>query len=672
MAKANRLIHESSPYLLQHAHNPVDWQAWGKEALAQAQKEDKPILLSIGYSACHWCHVMEHESFEDETVAEIMNNHFVCIKLDREERPDIDQIYMDAIQHMGLNGGWPLNVFLMPNQKPFYGGTYFPKPKWIELLESVAVAYQKNKDKLGESAEQFAAALNQSEAEKLDFGQLKEQDFTEQDLAVTFEMLKKFFDQDQGGTLGAPKFPMPVIWEFLTTYHQLTDDKEALAHLALTLNEMANGGIYDQIGGGFARYAVDAEWFAPHFEKMLYDNGQLISIYANGFLATKNNRYAEVVAETIDFCERELKAEKGGYHAALDADSEGVEGKYYTWTYQEWQDVLGTESDLLAQYYGIEPSGNWENGVNIPYLKSSLDDFARLKNISPDAFKKQLSNAKALLLQKRAERVRPGLDNKILSGWNGLLLKGLCDAHKALPANGYDRLAFDLADFLISQFIHNGKLFRTYTDHNKLPGYLEDYAAVIQGLLSAFELSSHKQYLDTAQQLSQYCIDHFFDEQEQLFHYTDANGEALIARKKEIFDNVIPSSNAIMAENLHWLSIYSGDDRFHTISNEMLKQVKHIIRKEPRYMAKWAHVLSLKLRATKEIIIMGENAKAEQQTFWQHHFPNVCVLASQQPDDNLTIFKGRTAINNQTTFYVCENRACKLPVHSLNEALKQL
>ncbi len=380
MPSNNKLHEESSPYLLQHANNPVNWQAWNEAALKQAITEDKPIILSIGYSACHWCHVMEHESFEDEEVAKLMNENYICIKVDREERPDVDQIYMDAVQAMGLNGGWPLNVFLMPNQKPFYGGTYFPKPNWMELLDKVATAFQTNRKKLSESADNFAVALNTKESARINFNLSTDYTFDKSIVHKAYEKLLKFIDWDNGGITGAPKFPMPVIWEFLLKYALITKNEQALKALSHTLTEIGNGGIYDQIGGGFARYSVDAEWFAPHFEKMLYDNGQLISLYAKAATALADNRYQEIVAQSIAFTNRELQNDRNGFFSALDADSEGIEGKYYTWTQTDFDEVLNADdtiAKLLKAFYNVTADGNWEDGRNILFRHSNITDFAK-------------------------------------------------------------------------------------------------------------------------------------------------------------------------------------------------------------------------------------------------------------------------------------------------------
>ncbi len=673
MPKANKLIHETSPYLLQHAYNPVNWQAWNSTALEEAKRTDKPILLSIGYAACHWCHVMEHECFEDEEVARVMNENFICIKLDREERPDIDQIYMDAIQNMGLNGGWPLNVFLMPNQKPFYGGTYFPKKNWLGLLDNVALAYQKDKQKLSESADNFALAINSSEAEKLDFGQAKDNDFNESTLDAAFLQFEKFMDWDLGGTVGAPKFPMPVIWQFLSRYAALSNSARASKAVDFTLQSIAQGGIYDQIGGGFARYSVDAEWFAPHFEKMLYDNGQLISLYANQYRLTKNAYFNNVIEESIQFIERELMDASGGFYSALDADSEGEEGKFYVWTFEEWKNTLKDDHELMAKFFNIIPEGNWEKGVNIPYRHTSEAAFCKAEKIELASFESTLLNSKNKLLEARAEKVRPGLDDKILCGWNALMLKGLCDAYKANSNISFLRLAENNYQFLIDNMLAGRKLFRNFKNGKAtIDAYLEDYALCIQAFISYSEITGDLGALEKAGELADYTIENFFDETEQLFYYTDKQSEKLIARKKEIFDNVIPSSNAVMVENLHWLSILSGNSRYMKISDAMLKQIQHLIPREPKYLSNWASAYSLKAYTSYDVVILGPLAKDFQQKLWSDYLPNILILAIESHNSDLPVLKGKDLVEGKTTIFVCENNACQKPVHSVVEALDQL
>lgn len=673
MPKSNKLIRESSPYLLQHAHNPVDWQAWGEEALNQAKKEDKPILLSIGYAACHWCHVMEHESFEDEEVAKVMNENYVCIKLDREERPDIDQIYMDAIQNMGLNGGWPLNVFLMPNQKPFYGGTYFPKNKWLEILDKVAMAFQSSRNQLEESADKFAQALNAPDGEKLSLGVLQADEFDPKILSQAYQKLSSFIDWDNGGTLGAPKFPMPVIWKFLMKHAFHSQNPEAKKGLEFTLTSMADGGIYDQVGGGFARYSVDAEWFAPHFEKMLYDNGQLISLYADAYRFTKNPYFKEIFEDSIRFSVREIMDSYCRFYSALDADSEGEEGKFYTWTYKELQQILGDEAEQVLKFYNVSEKGNWENGRNILFRHSTIEDFCKAEKLDSEKFKEQLQSAKDQLLEAREVRVRPAMDDKILTGWNALQMKGICDAYKAHQDEKYKAIAQDNFVFL-SEFVWDGNhLFRSFkNDQVKIKAYLEDYALTIQASLALFEITADAKALDFAETLANYTIQNFYDEKEKLFFYTDRLSEELIARKKEIFDNVIPSSNSVMIENLHWLGILKGNSNFIEISVQMLKQIQHLLAREPKFLANYASAYALKAYRSYDVVIVGKKANELQKELWTHYLPNTFIMAIQEESNEQLVWKGKEIINTKTTIYVCENNACQQPVYSVDDALDQI
>ncbi|WNB18815.1 thioredoxin domain-containing protein [Marivirga arenosa] len=673
MPKPNKLIHETSPYLLQHAYNPVEWQAWNEEALNRARAEDKPILLSIGYAACHWCHVMEHESFEDNEVANVMNENYICIKLDREERPDIDQIYMDAIQNMGLNGGWPLNVFLMPDQKPFYGGTYFPKHKWLEILDKVAIAFQNSRKQLAESADKFSKALNVSEVEKLNLGINKDHNFDNSVLIQAYQKLSESFDWDNGGTLGAPKFPMPVIWQFLTQYAFHSKNPEAKKALELTLESMADGGIYDQIGGGFARYSVDAEWFAPHFEKMLYDNGQLISLYADAYRFTKNPYFKEVFEDSIKFMVRELMDPNCRFYSALDADSEGVEGKFYTWTYNELKNHINENEEPVLKFLNVEKEGNWENGVNILFRHTSIESFCKAENLDSSNFKETFNSVKDKLLDQREERIRPALDDKILTGWNALQLKGLCDAYKAHKDEKYKAIALDNFVFL-SEFVWDGTLlYRSFkNDQAKIKAYLEDYALTIQALISLFEITSDLKVLNFAEKLANYTIENFYDEKEKLFFYTDKNSETLIARKKEIFDNVIPSSNSIMIQNLHWLGILKGNSAFTDISNEMLKQTQHLIAREPKFLSNWASAFILKSYPCYDVVIVGKDAKKIQRELWQHYLPNAFCMAIEEENNDELVWKGKEIINTKTSIYVCENNACQYPVFTSEDAIALL
>ncbi|QCR21003.1 thioredoxin domain-containing protein [Pontibacter sp. SGAir0037] len=667
----NRLINASSPYLLQHAYNPVDWYPWGEEALQKAKAEDKPIVVSIGYAACHWCHVMEHQSFENEKVAEVMNEHFVCIKVDREERPDVDAVYMDALHAMGVQGGWPLNVFLNPDAKPFYGGTYFPPKQWVNLLLNIADAYKKSRKELDQSAEQFAQHLNRSELDK--YG-LQKSNFhvREDDFRLMGYNLSVKFDREKGGIGQAPKFPMPTDYLFLLRYYSHTSDQSMLNQVNLTLREMAYGGIYDQIGGGFARYSVDADWLVPHFEKMLYDNGQLVSLYAEAYQLTKEPLYKSVVYETIAFVERELMSEENGFYSSLDADSEGEEGKFYTFTKEELQKILGDEEPLFSKYYHATAAGNFEHGRNILHRRVSEEKFARENQLEPDVLQEMTQDWKAAIMRVRAARVRPGLDDKILCSWNALMLKGLADAYYTFGEKHFLELALRNAGFIRQRLKQEERLYHNYkAGKATIDGFLEDYALLIRAFTRLYEVTFDAQWLQEAKALTDYTLTHFFDEQEGMFFFTDNSSQQLIARKKEITDNVIPSSNSVMATNLHFLGLYFDEARYQQLSDDMLSKVKDLVIKEPSFLSNWASLYFHKLTSTAEVAIVGEKAAKIRSDFSSYYLPNM-LLAGTAGTSSLPLLQDRTAIAGKTTIYVCFNRACQLPVHTTAEALSQL
>ncbi|ALI97954.1 thioredoxin domain-containing protein [Rufibacter tibetensis] len=671
--KPNSLLQETSPYLLQHAYNPVDWYPWGPEALQKAKDEQKPILVSIGYAACHWCHVMEHQSFEKEEIAQVMNQNFVCIKVDREERPDVDQVYMDALQAMGLQGGWPLNVFLNPDAKPFYGGTYFPPQNWMQLLQSITDAYAKSRAELDKSADQFAEHLNQSELAKYGL-QHRNPDFNQADFEQMFQNLKKRFDVKRGGTGEAPKFPMPSIWRFLLRYYHHSHDPVALEQVNLTLEEMAFGGIYDQVGGGFARYSVDEVWLVPHFEKMLYDNGQLISLYSEAYQVTRNELYKQVISETIAFVERELTSPEGGFYSSLDADSEGVEGKFYVFTQAELQEILGEGAELASSYYNTTHEGNWEHGVNILHRRQTDEAFAADQGLSVEELQEHVQNWKDTLLQVRSQRIRPGLDDKILTSWNALMLKGLTDAYKAFGEPRMLELACTNAHFLLQNLKQENQLFHNYKKGKAtINGFLEDYALLIQALIGLYQITFEEQWLKEARKLTDYTLSHFYDEQEELFFFTGTAGEQLIARKKELFDNVVPASNSVMAMNLHFLGLYFDKDQYSNLSDKMLSKVRDLVVQEPMHLANWASVYHLKMKPTAEIAIIGPETHSFRNLLQQHFLPNALLAGSKEENDSsLPLLDDRFAQEGKTTLYVCYNRTCQLPVQSVAEALEQV
>ncbi|MFN3851617.1 MAG: thioredoxin domain-containing protein [Spirosomataceae bacterium] len=679
---SNRLANETSPYLQQHAHNPVDWYPWSEEALSKAKTEDKPILVSIGYSACHWCHVMERESFENQQIAEIMNRYFVCIKVDREERPDVDAIYMDSLHAMGVRGGWPLNVFLMPDAKPFYGGTYFPPKNWANLLMSIQNAFVNNRSELQNSAEGFTQNMHFKESDKYQLSNEEGVAFSEDELIVMFNRLQKDFDTEKGGMNRAPKFPMPSIWMFLLRYYHQTEDQRALKQLTLTLDRVALGGIYDQVGGGWTRYSTDDEWKVPHFEKMLYDNGQLVSLYSEAFALTRNELYKRNVYQTIEWLEREMTSQEGGFYSALDADSEGIEGKYYIWTKTEIEDILGVDAEEFCNIFEFSEEGNWEHGYNIVHAEVP---FPTSQNPRIEKWYQQLK-------EYRDQRPRPGLDNKILCSWNGLMLKGLVDAYKYFNEPKFLALALRNAQFIyenltVSVQNEDGKegrgllhLYLTRSDGRPNPSpdgegssrsvvaFLEDYAAVIDAYIALYQVCFDEKWLREAEMLAEYTIGNFYDSEDEFFYFTDVQGEELIARKKEMFDNVIPASNSIMAANLYWLSVLLERTDFRMISDKMLGKMKKLILAEPQWLTNWACLASYHAKPTAEVVIVGSEISNIREQIDKTYNPNKVFVATQTASE-LPLLQGRTAINDQTTIYVCFDKTCQLPTNDVQKAL---
>ena len=671
--KANKLITSQSPYLLQHAYNPVNWYPWGEEALALAKKENKPILVSIGYSSCHWCHVMEHESFEDEETAQLMNEHFVCIKIDREERPDLDNIYMEAIQVMGLQGGWPLNVFLMPNQKPFYGGTYFPSNKWKSVLSSITEGFKNHHDQLAESADGFGRSLNAKEIEKYSLKEDKES-LSLDYLSEAVEGILQKFDHKWGGLNRSPKFPMPAIWSFLLDYSLLRKEKPIQENVLFTLRKIAMGGIYDQLGGGFARYSVDGMWFAPHFEKMLYDNGQLLSLYAKAYQVSGDVFFKEKIWETVEWLEREMVHEDGGFYAALDADSEGVEGKFYTWTQAELNSILGEDAEWFAELYDTNENGNWEDGANILFQTKTYEEIYQKQGLNAPDFLVKLRTIKFKLLEVRAQRVRPGLDDKIISGWNGLTISGLTQAYLATEDEWYLQLAIESGRFIQFKMIQDGLLYRSYKNGEAyIPGFLEDYAAVIQAFTDLYQVTFEANWLKVAKNLTDYSLAHFLDEEDGFFYFNNPDAEKLIANKKELFDNVIPSSNAMMARNLHRLGLFFYKDNYIELAKNMLNHMKGLLAADITFLPNWASLYLEMLIPTAEIAVLGKQAVEKAAEISKTYRPNIILSASDVKTVQPPLLEDKTpGPTGDALIYVCFDRVCQKPVATVEEAVMQL
>lgn len=665
----NELIHETSPYLLQHAHNPVDWYPWGATALAKAKKEDKMLLISVGYAACHWCHVMEHESYEDTAVANLMNQHFICIKVDREERPDVDQVYMNAAYLISGNGGWPLNALAMPDGKPFYAGTYFPKDKWMQMLTYFISLYKSDRAKLEEQAEHLSKGIR--DIEKVPFNN-NHVSFSMATLGKLYSTFSPRIDWEKGGTKQIQKFPMPSMWEFLLQYYNLTGNKEALKGVEITLKNMADGGIYDQVGGGFSRYSTDPDWHAPHFEKMLYDNAQLISLYSHAFQITKNPLYKQIVYETVAFIKRELTSPDGAFYSSLDADSEGAEGKYYVWTEKEIKELLGQDAGIFSDYFGITNDGNWEQGTNIPDIIKGDKNIAKKYNLTDEEIRLKIKILKKRMLQAREKRVRPGTDDKILTSWNALMIKGLIDAYKAFGDDDFLQMARVDLDFLLKNLCtKENSLFRNYKNgKGTIPAFLDDYAFMITSLIDFYQVSFDETYLDKANELTAYTVKHFFDSTSGMFYYTDNQYSDLIARKMEVADNVISSSNSEMAKNLFVLSLYFENKNYEEQSKQMVKNVSDDMMKTPGYYSNWAQCMAMQIKEPFEIAIVGNNWKEKLVALQLHFLPDAIFIGGSN-EGKISLLQNKLIIG-KTMIYVCQNKTCQRPVEKVEEALEQL
>ncbi len=665
----NELIHESSPYLLQHAHNPVDWYPWGDKALEKAKKENKMLIISIGYAACHWCHVMEHESFEDTTVAKIMNEHFVCIKVDREERPDVDQVYMTAAQLITGSGGWPLNALALPDGKPFYAGTYFPKANWIKMLEYFIDIKKKDPAALQNSAEQVTQGIHQSE--NVVFNDT-EKSFSIADLTRQFDSMKVNIDFIKGGPNRAPKFPMPSNWEFLLTYNHLSKNDEALSAVTATLDNMAFGGIYDHLQGGFARYSTDANWHVPHFEKMLYDNAQLVGLYTHAYQVTKNPLYKKVVYETLDFVQQELTSPEGSFYSSLDADSEGEEGKYYVWTKAEVDKALGTGADIFTTYYNITEAGNWEHGNSILLRNEPDEAIASKFKISPDELRKKIEEDKANLLKVRSLRVKPALDDKALSAWNALMITGYTQAYRVFGEDDFLNKAVRNANLLLKNAIaENGEMTRNYKNgKSSIHALLDDYAFTIKAFIELYQATFDEKWLSEANKISGYAVEHFFDPKSKMFFYTHNQYADLISRKMEVADNVIPSSNSQMAQNLYLLGHFLYNEDYISKSKQMLVNVEADVKSNIYFFSNWGILEAWQTSPLYEIAILGNDFKMKRQQFDSHYLPNAIFMGGKT-EGSLALLENKL-VSGKTTIYVCREKTCKLPVEEVEKALQQM
>ena len=675
----NRLIRTSSPYLQQHAHNPVDWHSWDEEALQAARDEDKAILLSIGYSACHWCHVMEHESFENEEIAGLMNEHFINIKVDREERPDLDAIYMNFVQMTTGSGGWPLTVFLTPDLVPFYGGTYFPpedyygRPGFKRLLQAMADTYKNRRPEIEKDREGIVQRLNQASQ----WGQ-GEAELKESSLDEAYSALLSQFDHHHGGFGEAPKFPAAMALSFLLRYQSRAEPKTVLSMVKLSLDEMAHGGIYDQLGGGFHRYSVDERWLVPHFEKMLYDNALLSRVYLEAYQVTGDPYYREIVEETLEWVGREMQDEAGGFYSAQDADSEGEEGKFYVWTPEEVEALLGKEeAQVLGDYFDVSSDGNFE-GKNILHHRRELKSFSESLGISPEDLKQQLDSGRQKLFGQRETRIRPGLDDKVLAAWNGMMLTAFADAAFVLKDQNLLQTAVHNAEFLASEMLVEDRLLRSWKDGKAhLNAYLEDYAQVIEGWLAIYQSTGDAAWLEKAGQLMEQQLELFWDSEQNIFYFTSRDHEELLVRHREFMDNATPSGNSVSCLNLLKLAVLLGKPDYRDRAGRMLQQVARILPQYPSAFGYWLQAADFFFGPVVEIAAVGRPAQRNDllQAVRDRFLPNKVVTMAEEVDLELgrkiPLLQGKTAGDSQATLYICENYSCREPA-TTSEAVKKL
>ena len=674
---ANRLAQESSPYLLQHADNPVDWYPWGEEALAKAREEEKPILLSIGYAACHWCHVMAHESFEDEETAAIMNRHFVNVKVDREERPDLDSIYMNAVVAMTGQGGWPMTVFLTPEGHPFYGGTYFPPtarygmPAFRQVLESVARAWETKRDEIEGSATEVSQHLGRQLGLLGQQGELNPALFDQ-----ALKGLRQSYDGVHGGWGSAPKFPQPMTIEFLLRMAHSGDDESALQMAAHTLEMMARGGMYDHLGGGFARYSTDARWLVPHFEKMLYDNALLARVYLHAWQLTGRDDFRRVAEETLDWVVREMRHEDGGFFSSLDADSEGEEGKFYVWQRDEIEAVLEPDDvSLFMLYYDVSQRGNWE-GANILNTPRTLEEVAGTLGIDENEARERLERARQKLYDVRSQRVWPGLDDKVLTSWNGLMMAAFAEAGRILERDDYTAVAVQNAQFLYNNLrTAEGRLLRTWKagSEGRYNGYLEDYVYLADGLLALYQTVFDERWFQWAEELAQMILEHFRDEEAGGFYDTSDDHEDLIHRPKDVQDNAVPSGNAMAATVLLTLSLFTGKGDYWELAEQMVGAMGAAMAQYPTGFAQWLNAATLIMGQPQEVAIVGQPGEPGTQALLDvlnETYRPYQVVAVGHNGDAVPLLRNRTRLKDRATAYVCRQFVCRQPVAE-PEALRE-
>jgi len=674
----NELSNETSPYLLQHAHNPVNWKPWGEKALEQAKKENKLIIISIGYSACHWCHVMEEESFENTAVAKVMNDHFITIKVDREERPDVDQVYMSAIQLITGRGGWPLNVIALPDGRPVWGGTYFRKNDWISALTQLQKQFQNNPQKFISYADNLEQGIVSSDLVAKNPNTIS---FKTEDITPIVDQWKKSFDHKFGGTKRAPKFMLPNNYAFLLKYAHLQNDAELLKYVNLTLTKMAYGGVFDHIDGGFSRYSTDIRWHIPHFEKMLYDNGQLVSLYSQAYKLTKNELYKTTIQRTLSFIEQELYHKKGYFYSSLDADSynhlgEKEEGAFYIWTKEELKTTLKEDYKLFADYYNVNEYGSWEKSNYVLTRKDSDKKIGKKFNLSIPQLHATINKSIIALHNIREQRKKPSLDDKTLTSWNALMLTGYLDAYEALNDEKYLKIALKNGTFISDNLFKNdGGLFHNFKNGKRtINGYLEDYANVVEAFIKLYENTLDPKWLFSAKNLTDYCFTHFYNTENNLFYFTSDEDPKLVVRNTEYRDNVIPASNSIMAKNLFLLSIHFNNKRYAEVSKKMLHNILPQINNYGSGYSNWLDVYLMNSEKFQEIVITGDTAISKINALKKHYLPNTLFAgydSSMKKDASakeLPLLEYRI-IPKKTYIYICENSVCQLPIENIEQAL---
>lgn len=673
----NHLQYETSPYLLQHAHNPVDWYAWKPEAFQKAKREDKPILVSIGYSTCHWCHVMERESFEDKEIASFMNDNFVCIKVDREERPDLDQIYMEACQVLSGSGGWPLNCFLLPNGRPFYAGTYYPpmpahnRPSWLQVLMSISHAYQRRRDTVEDQANRLFEII-QNSGDTFIGNHLKVvsdgNPFTATLAGHVYHNLSGQFDKHNGGFGGAPKFPGTMSLEFLLSYHFFSGKEEALEQVLLSLDKMAMGGIYDQVGGGFARYSTDAAWLVPHFEKMLYDNALLTGVLADAYKLSGKTLYKETIEETLEWVFREMTSDKNGFYAAQDADSEGEEGKFYVWEKAEIEKILGEEAVLFCKFYGVTEHGNWEK-KNILWRKWTFEEFALREGLSVEQLKEQMKTCRHKLLEARDQRVHPRLDDKILLDWNALMCSALVKAYTALGHEAYKEAAVANLHFLLEKLAQPDGIALYHTHRAgkaQYAAFLDDYAFLIAAMLDVAEATFDKSWLLQVGRYIEFVLENFFDRTDKMFYFTSAKQADVLLRRKDLYDSATPSGNSTMIRNLQRAGILLGREEWRSLAADMLLPMKNSIERYPGSFSQWATALLIEVYGMPEIAVVGGRALARATAIQRTFLPQKVLMAATAADEGFPLLEGKDS-DGDTLIYVCRNYACRKPVKTVEE-----